>query len=169
MNTNGNWKIVLLSFKPRGSIVLNLGTCNKCCIQRLHDSIISYLKSEYYHSLNIFFFFSAIGNLEVDIILKIDVVERNGNEYMVIRDTSVTTDVSYFKVKYQYENVAAAITNLVSGLVNSNSKIVKSLMDPTINRFIGDLLQKSVLQPTFDELPLPDVANDFFEMNSTCK
>lgn len=88
---------------------------------------------------------------------------------MVIRNTSVTTDVSYFKVNYQYENVAAAITNLVSGLVNSNSKIVKSLIDPTINRFICELLRESVIQPIFDEITLPDVANEFYDMNSTCE
>lgn len=101
-------------------------------------------------------------------LLKIDVVQRNGTDYMVVRDTSLTTDASHFNIIYQYQNVLPVVNSILGGVVNSNWKIVKSLIDPSLNRFIGDTLVKSVLQPIFDEFSLQDVANDFFHMNSTC-
>lgn len=102
-------------------------------------------------------------------LCKIDVVQRNGTDHMIARDTSLTTDASCFKITYHYQNVAPVVNSILDGAVNSNWRIVKSLLDPTLNKFIGDTLQKSALQPIFDEVSLQDMANDFFDMNSTCE
>lgn len=119
--------------------------------------------------INISFLFLALENIDIQTTLYIDVVQRYGTDYMVIRDVSFSFDASLIKFNYKVRNVAAFITNMLSGVVNSNWKIIKSLIDPIFNRFASVIIQKSVLQPLFDEFSIPYVNDKFFHLNSTCK
>lgn len=110
-----------------------------------------------------------IENLEAEVISKIDVVQRNGKAYMIMSDASVTTHTAYFKIDFKYQNVNSAISSMVSGLANSNWKIIKALMDPNLNKFFGDIIQKSVIQPIFNENSILDIANELFYVNGTCE
>lgn len=105
--------------------------------------------------------FLILENVEVPIVLTINMVERDGKAYMNISDTSVSTKLSYFKINYQCENVATVINNMVSTAVNSNWKLIKFFVDPTVDRFVGQAT-RHVLQPVFDAYPLEEYFNEFF-------
>lgn len=115
------------------------------------------------------YFFRTIENVEVQSTFKVDVVQRNGKDYLVISDTSLTIDISYFKIDYKYQNVPTAITSMVSGVVNLNWKTLKALIDPTLNRFIGVILQRLIPQLVFDKYSIREIADEFFYVNSTCE
>lgn len=87
---------------------------------------------------------------------------------MLIRDTSLTTNPSYFKINYRFQNVPADITSVLSGVANSNWRILKPLTDAAMNRFIGETLQ-SILQPIFHKFTISDAVDGFFSMNSSCE
>lgn len=161
MNTNEDLKLILLSIKPRGIAVWNLGMC--ICV--LWRGKLYF--SEFYYFF--FFVFFIIENVVVEIILKFDTVQRNGKDYWIISDTLFSSDVSYFHLDYKYQNLPSTISTLVSSLINLNWKITKPMMDPIINRFIGDLIQKLILQPIFNKFPFQDICNEFFHINSTCE
>lgn len=110
--------------------------------------------------------FLVIENLEVQIIAKIDVVQRNGQEYMIIKDMSLTTDASYFRVQYNHRNVASIITNMIGGVVNSNWRMMKSIIDPFLNRFMSDALKENIF-PLLNKYHLQEIVNGY--SNSTCE
>lgn len=95
-------------------------------------------------------------------IVKVAVVPRNGKDYMNLTDVSFTTDASYFKINYENQDIPLAITSMVSGVVNSNWRVIKALVDPTLNRFTSDILQKLIGQPIFNKLAIPDLVDEFF-------
>lgn len=91
-----------------------------------------------------------------------NVAHRDGKDYLTIDDMFVSYEVSYFKTDYKYYNVPSTITNMVTGIVNSNWKLFKPLVDPTLNRFMSEML-RSVVTPMFDSVSF----QDFFKMNAT--
>lgn len=99
-------------------------------------------------------------NIVVAITVKSNVAKRDGKDYLTIDDMSVSTEVSNFKVDCKYNYVPSSITSMVSGVVNSNWEILKPLGDPTINRFVSELI-RSVVTPMFDNVSF----QDFFDMN----
>lgn len=93
--------------------------------------------------------------------MKLRIVQRNGNDYMIISDTIFSTDASYFKIVYKCQNVALA--NIIGGVINSNWKLVKSMVDPTLNKCFSNIIQELVLQPIFDKICYQDIVNFFFK------
>lgn len=162
MNTNGDWKIVLLPIKPRGRVILNMGMFiyDIAC-----ENIMLREKTTFFQ----WYLFSAIENLEVQMIVKVAVVPRNGKYHMNLTDVSFTTDASYFEINYENQGIPSAITSLVSGVVNSKWRVIKALIDPTLNRFISDILQKLIGQPICNILAISDMVDTFFHVNSTCE
>lgn len=124
----------------------------------MHSTVFCYMLLLELHFSTIFL---STENLVVSLIL----IQRNGNEYMTISDMSVSTDVSHFKMNFQYRNVASAIANMVTGLTNSNWKIMKPIMDPSLNRFISGMLQKSVLETMFNKFSVQEFSNEIFHGN----
>lgn len=95
-------------------------------------------------------------------VAKVDIVERNGKEYLTINQMSANFNAGNFKINIKYYNVASIITNMVSSVVNSNWRLLKLLGGSTINRFVSDILV-SILTPMMNEVSLQDI----FNVNST--
>lgn len=85
---------------------------------------------------------------------------------MIIKDMSLTTDASYFRVQYIHRNVASTITNVIDGVVNSNWAIMKSMVDPFLNRFMSDALKENIF-PLLNKYHLQEIVNGY--SNSTCE
>lgn len=89
------------------------------------------------------------------------IVRRDdGKDYAIINDMSLDFIISEIKMEFKYPNIASPITNMVDGVVNSNWKILKSMLDPTLKRFLCGMI-KAVITPMFNEIPL----QCFFNMN----
>lgn len=89
------------------------------------------------------------------------IIQRDGKDYVTLSDLSVSNQVSNYRAYIHYDNnIASTIYSLVDGTINSNWRILKPMIDPTINRFIGEILE-DVVTPIFNEIPL----QDFFNMN----
>lgn len=87
------------------------------------------------------------------------IVHRDGKDYVKITNLSAKNKVSKFKASLNYENtIAATIFKLVESVITSSWRIIKPLMDPTINRFIGEVLEE-VVTPMFNEIPLQEFFN----------
>lgn len=81
---------------------------------------------------------------------------------MTISDVSVKNQVSDFKAYIHYDNaITATIFSLVDTTVNTGWKLIKPMLDPTIDRFIGEVLYE-VITPIFNKTPI----QDFFNMNT---
>lgn len=98
-------------------------------------------------------------------MLKIDVVQRNGKDYKIISDMSVKVDVTLLKMDLKYQNLPSTITGMVGSVVNSNWKAMKSLIDPTSNKFIRDMLRMSFLNPFSTKYSHQELFNGFYHMN----
>lgn len=92
-------------------------------------------------------------------------VQRNGKNYIIIKNLSVRNQVSNFKGYVEYVNaIEAAIYSLVNGVINASWRMFKPILDPTINRAIGEVLIE-IIEPIFNEISM----QDFFNMNCTSK
>lgn len=105
-----------------------------------------------------FIFFYVIENVGVLLNVKCIVEKRSGKDLVTSIDIPVSTDVMNFKMDVEYTFLPTAIASLVDASICSNWKMVKSLMDPTINRCIEDTI-KSFLLPFLTENPIHDVFN----------
>lgn len=101
--------------------------------------------------------------------LKIDVNQRNGKNFMTISDSNLTNHASYFQINYTFLNIPSTITSIVSGVVNSNWRIIKPLVDPTISRFVSDGIQKFGIQPIFNKFDLQEIFGVLYNKNYTCE
>lgn len=111
-----------------------------------------------------FFLWGRIEDLVIQMTVKCNLVHRDGQDHATISDMSVRTEISYFKVHHEYQNVVSAITSKVSDVVNSRWKIMKPLFDPTLNEFVIDVLP-SIVTPMLEKISL----QDFFQYNrQTC-
>lgn len=152
MNTNGAWKVFLMSYKPRGSATINFGMC------------VGLLRQHFVGRENFpdYIFLLTTENLEFQINLKINVVRRNGEDYMTITETSLTNSELHFEIHYEHEYIPAVITSMVTGAVNFNFPFIKPIIDPFIDRFIANTIHTSILQPIFDKISLQQFFNQFF-------
>lgn len=101
--------------------------------------------------------------------LNFDVSERNGKNFGTITDLYFTTHLSDFRMNFNYTNIPSAITSMVSGVVNSNWRIMKPLVDPTLNTFISGTFKDISIQPIFNRFDLQEIFSVFYNMNSTSK
>lgn len=87
------------------------------------------------------------------------IVSRNGNDYVTVRNPSVTTQISGFNGQFSVDNgIISPILNQAAGIVNSNWKTFKPVMDPTINRLIVESLLE-IVTPMLDDNPLQSFFN----------
>lgn len=102
------------------------------------------------------FFSCEIENVDILVNLKAYIEQRNGQDYIVANGLSVVSnDILNFKVEFDHQYMPATMANLADRVFYSNWKMMKSLMDPTINRFAGDTI-KSALMPMFNEISIQD-------------
>lgn len=106
------------------------------------------------------FSFDILENIVIPITAEVNIVKRDGKDYITISHMYVSTDLSYFKMNHRYKNVPSFITNMINKIINSSWKMIKPLMDHTINRFVRETLN-SIVTPMFNEISL----QDFFNMN----
>lgn len=109
------------------------------------------------------FLLCVIENVEVLANCTINIEERNGKVYAVPSDISVVwNDFQQFKMEFDYQYIPSATAKLIDGMVASHWKMIKPLMDPTVNTMVGDTM-KLVIVPMIQAAPLQDV----FDMESS--
>lgn len=153
MNTNEDVKFVLMSVKARGTANMQLSMC----IAVVNLSVIYSNKNDFLF----FCFFWMIENVVLSITVRSKVVHRNGNDYPIVNSISVSTELGYFKMDHKYQNVPSTISNIVSGAINLNWRLLKPLLDPIVNRFVSEMVG-SILTPILDRIAL----QDFFDMKT---
>lgn len=109
------------------------------------------------HFTNFFLFQQKI----FQALFKIDVVQRNGTDIMIINDLPITLDASHFEMDFKYQNVPIAITRTISATVNLNWKFFKPLLGPFITRFMGGIFREYFFQPIFTKMIFRNFSNSF--------
>lgn len=105
------------------------------------------------------FSLSAIENVETLVNFRINIEQRNGKAYAIPSNISVVRiDVQYAKLELNYQYLPSIVENIVDKVFISNWKMVKSMMDPTLNVFVGDTME-SVLIPLLNQMSLHEVIN----------
>lgn len=86
-------------------------------------------------------------------------MKRNGNAYAIPSNICVSNEVSNVKVVFSHQQyMPLAIANVVDGVFNSKWKMIKPLMDPTLNTFVADVI-RSIVVPILDNIPLQEIIN----------
>lgn len=88
------------------------------------------------------------------------IVQRDGKDWVTVRDPFVSTQVSNFKAYFSYDNaIASPILGQACGIINSNWRLMKPMIDPAINKVIVEVLT-DVVTPMFNAIPM----QTFFKM-----
>lgn len=107
----------------------------------------------------LFFFLCVIDDFEAEFNYRANIEQRDGKAYMIASDIFVTNvDFQDFKIEFVYDYVPVIIASMIDKGFISNWKMVKSLMDPTIERYAADLI-KSLVVPILEGVPLQDIIN----------
>lgn len=125
---------------------------------------ILYYSSRIEKYKNCFLLKLNIENIEIVLIAKTNVEERNGKGYMNITNISSHSDASNFKIDFKYSNTATFMSEIVNPVVNTNWRTFKSIVEVSLNKFIADFIQQMVT-PMFNEMAL----QDFIHMNESCQ
>lgn len=118
--------------------------------------------------LSIFFFFEK-DNFEVQITVKVDVVQRNGTDYLIINQVYLTSHAPDFKIYNERQDMPAVISGMVAGVLNSSWRIIRPLVNPVMSRYLGVEFRKILIEPIYTKFALNELFNEFFNMNSTPK
>lgn len=78
---------------------------------------------------------------------------------MNISGTSVSTSLLQFHMKMEYQNVATVLTNMLTTVANSNWRMIKPLVDPTVNSYVSHIF-RLLIQPIFEAYSLEEYFNE---------
>lgn len=103
--------------------------------------------------------FYVTDNVEILANAKADVMQRDGSDYAVLSEISVVSfDFSHFKMEFDYQYTPSTIVSLVDRVVASHWKMMKPLMDTTINRFAVGTIE-AVFLPVLQAVCLQEIFN----------
>lgn len=95
--------------------------------------------------------------------VKMSIEKRNGKDYPIIEDITAKSNVLHSEVDFQYQNSTKFMSDIMNRVVNTNWKICKGAIDPSLEKFLADFI-KQIATPMFDNVAL----QDFIDMEESC-
>lgn len=102
--------------------------------------------------LTILFSFQILANLEIRQIIDFDVVQKDGKDYIKIKNVRVHLKLSKFSVQFKSKTGNQAVNDTVNKVINENWRDIFPELKPDLEKNIGDVV-KSIISPIFSEIP----------------
>lgn len=95
---------------------------------------------------------TTINNLEIRQIIDFDVVQKDGKDYIKIKNVRVHLKLSKFSVQFKSKTGNQAVNDTVNKVINENWREIFPELKPDLEKNIGDVV-KSIISPIFSEIP----------------
>lgn len=106
---------------------------------------------------NIFFFFNIFhfslkANIEIRQIIDFDVIQKNGKDYLKIKNVRVHMKLSKFSVNFDSKTGNPTINDTINKAINENWREIYGELKPDLEKNIGDVI-KALISPIFEDIP----------------
>lgn len=122
---------------------------------RLHHNILCKRNLIGFFYIFLFSIFPIKGNLEIRQIIDFDVVQRNGKDYIHIKNVRVHLKLSKFSVQFKSKTGNPTVNDTVNKVVNENWREIYPELKPDLEKNIGEVI-KTIISPLFNEIPYQD-------------
>lgn len=106
-----------------------------------------------YHLL--LFFSQNSANVETRQFVDFDVIEKNGKEYIKIKNVRAHLKISNFSVHFKSKTGNPAVNDTVNKVINENWREIYAELKQDLEKNVGDVI-KEIIAPLFDEIPYQD-------------
>lgn len=103
----------------------------------------------------ILFSFQILDNLEIRQIIDFDVVQKDGKDYIKIKNIRVHLKLAKFSVQFKSKTGNQAVNDTVNKVINENWRDIFPELKPDLEKNIADVV-KSIISPLFSEIPYQD-------------
>lgn len=96
-----------------------------------------------------------IANVETRQLVDFDVIQRDGKEYIKIKNVRAHLKISNFSVHFNSKTGNPAVNDTVNKVINENWREIYAELKQDLEKNVGDVI-KSIIAPLFDEIPYQD-------------
>lgn len=100
-------------------------------------------------------FFLQTANLEIRQFVDFDVIQKNGKDYIIVKNVRAHMKLSKFAVEFKSKTGNSEINNTINKVINENWRDIFAALKPDLERNIGDVV-KSIVAPLFEQIPYED-------------
>lgn len=93
-----------------------------------------------------------IANVETRQSIEFDVIERDGKEYIKIKNVRPHLKLTGFSVQFKSKTGNPTIENTINKVINENWREIYNELKPDLELNVGDVI-KSIITPLFDSVP----------------
>lgn len=97
--------------------------------------------------------------MEIRQIFETRVIEKNGKEYLDIKNIRIALTVSKLNIHFNSKTGSEQINETINKVVNDNWKDIYYELKPDLEKNISDVI-KSLIKPVFNEIPYKDLFLD---------
>lgn len=95
---------------------------------------------------------TQIANVETRQNIEFDVIERDGKEYVKIKNVRPHLKLTNFSVQFKSKTGNPTIEDTVNKVINENWREIYAELKPDLEKNVGDVI-KSIMIPLFDRVP----------------
>lgn len=96
--------------------------------------------------------FIQIANVETRQSIEFDVIERNGREYIKIKNVRPHLKLTGFSVQFKSKTGNPVVEDTVNKVINENWREIYAELKPDLEKNVGDVI-KAIMTPLFDKVP----------------
>lgn len=105
-----------------------------------------------------FFLLLSTANVETRQSIEFDVIERDGKEFIKIKNVRPHLKISSLSVHFNSKTGNPTVNETVNKVINENWREIYAELKQDLEKNTGDVI-KSIISPLFDEIPY----RDFFQ------
>lgn len=94
-------------------------------------------------------------DIEIRQIIEAKVVEKDGKEYLDVKNVKVHLKVKKLMIKFDSRTGNPDINDTVNKVINENWRDIYNELKPDLEKNIGSVV-KSLIKPMFSEVPYKD-------------
>lgn len=99
-----------------------------------------------------FHFVLQIVNVETRQNIEFDVIERDGKEYVKIKNVRPHLKLTNFSVQFKSKTGNPTVENTINKVINENWRELYAELKPDLEKNVGEVI-KSIMSPLFDKVP----------------
>lgn len=91
-------------------------------------------------------------NMEIRQNIDVDVIQKNGKDYIKIKNVRVHIKLTKFSVDFKSKTGNPAINDTINKAINENWREIYAELKQDLEKSIADVI-KALVSPIFDEIP----------------
>ncbi|XP_031635972.1 circadian clock-controlled protein-like [Contarinia nasturtii] len=95
---------------------------------------------------------TTISNLEIRQFVDFDVIQKNGKDYIKVKNIRVHLKLSKFSVQFKSKTGNPTVNDTINKVVNENWREIYSELKPDLEKNIGEVV-KAMVTPIFSDIP----------------